>query len=105
MATTAAPRMSKALYAPSRPELMRGMRRWIGIDLAHLSISRPKHRLESMFPRLTVRMVSEPEELAATLGLFIGLEAPTREMEAAKQSRAEEAWAVKQPRLVGLTDV
>lgn len=40
-------------------------RRWIGIDITHLSISLQKYRLESMFPNLTVRVVGEPEDLGA----------------------------------------
>ena len=40
-------------------------RRWIGIDITHLSISLQKYRLESMFPSLTVRVVGEPEDLGA----------------------------------------
>jgi len=40
-------------------------RRWIGIDITHLSISLQKYRLETMFPGLQFQVIGEPEDLAA----------------------------------------
>ena len=40
-------------------------RRWIGIDITHLSIALLKYRLRDMFPDITFRLVGEPEDLAA----------------------------------------
>lgn len=38
-------------------------RRWVGIDLTHLSIALQKYRLADMFPDATYRVVGEPEDL------------------------------------------
>lgn len=39
-------------------------RRWIGIDITHLSIALLKYRLEAMYPGITFNIVGEPEDLA-----------------------------------------
>jgi site-specific DNA-methyltransferase (adenine-specific) len=36
-------------------------RKWIGIDITHLSIALQKYRMESMFPGLTFKVIGEPE--------------------------------------------
>ena len=38
-------------------------RRWIGIDITHLSISLQKYRLKQMFPDVAFRVVGEPEDV------------------------------------------
>jgi site-specific DNA-methyltransferase (adenine-specific) len=40
-------------------------RRWIGIDITHLSVALQKYRLESMFPGITFNVIGEPEDLGA----------------------------------------
>ena len=40
-------------------------RRWIGIDITHLSISLQKYRLAAMFPGLKFQVIGEPEDLGA----------------------------------------
>lgn len=40
-------------------------RRWIGIDVTHLSIALQKYRLEEMFPGLKFEVVGEPQDLGA----------------------------------------
>lgn len=40
-------------------------RRWIGIDITHLSIALQKYRLESMFPGISFKVIGEPEDLGA----------------------------------------
>ena len=40
-------------------------RRWIGIDITHLSIALQKYRLESMFPGIQFRVIGEPRDSAA----------------------------------------
>ncbi len=40
-------------------------RRWIGIDITHLSISLQKYRLEAMFPGLKFQVVGEPQDIGA----------------------------------------
>ncbi len=40
-------------------------RRWIGIDVTHLSIALQKYRMEQMFPGITFNVVGEPEDLGA----------------------------------------
>ncbi len=40
-------------------------RRWIGIDVTHLSISLQKYRLQAMFPGLSFRVIGEPQDLGA----------------------------------------
>jgi site-specific DNA-methyltransferase (adenine-specific) len=40
-------------------------RRWIGIDITHLSIALLKYRLRDMFPDITFHLVGEPEDIAA----------------------------------------
>lgn len=37
-------------------------RRWIGIDITHLSIALQKYRLEAMFPGITYKVIGEPED-------------------------------------------
>ena len=38
-------------------------RRWIGIDITHLSIALQKYRLEEMFPGITFQVIGEPQSL------------------------------------------
>ena len=40
-------------------------RRWIGIDVTHLSISLQRYRLAAMFPGLKFQVVGEPEDIGA----------------------------------------
>ncbi len=40
-------------------------RRWIGIDITHLSIALQKYRLEAMFPGITFKVIGEPEDIGA----------------------------------------
>jgi DNA modification methylase len=40
-------------------------RRWIGIDITHLSIALQKYRLEAMFPDAKFRVIGEPEDIGA----------------------------------------
>ncbi|MEO8288631.1 MAG: DNA methyltransferase [Chloroflexota bacterium] len=40
-------------------------RRWIGIDVTHLSIALLKYRLVAMYPNITFKVVGEPEDLGA----------------------------------------
>jgi site-specific DNA-methyltransferase (adenine-specific) len=40
-------------------------RRWIGIDITHLSIALLKYRLQSMFPGIQFRVKGEPEDLSS----------------------------------------
>lgn len=40
-------------------------RKWIGIDITHLSIALMKYRLQEMFPEATFQTVGEPESTAA----------------------------------------
>ncbi|HEX3640923.1 MAG TPA: DNA methyltransferase, partial [Ktedonobacteraceae bacterium] len=40
-------------------------RRWIGIDITHLSIALQKYRLEAMFPGITFDVRGEPEDMGA----------------------------------------
>jgi len=40
-------------------------RRWIGIDITHLSIALQKYRLQEMFPESTFRVVGEPQDIGA----------------------------------------
>jgi site-specific DNA-methyltransferase (adenine-specific) len=40
-------------------------RKWIGIDVTHLSIALQKYRLESMFSGIKFNVVGEPEDIAA----------------------------------------
>ncbi len=40
-------------------------RRWVGIDITHLSIALQKYRLEQSFPGITFKVVGEPEDLGA----------------------------------------
>ena len=40
-------------------------RRWVGIDITHLSIALQKYRLEQMFPGIQLKIVGEPEDLGA----------------------------------------
>ena len=40
-------------------------RRWIGIDITHLSIALQKYRLEAMFPGIKFKVVGEPKEIGA----------------------------------------
>lgn len=40
-------------------------RRWVGIDITHLSIALMKYRLEDMFPGIEFDVVGEPKDLAA----------------------------------------
>ena len=38
-------------------------RRWIGIDITHLSIALQKYRLQEMFPGITFKVIGEPTSL------------------------------------------
>lgn len=40
-------------------------RRWIGIDITHLSIALQKYRLEQSFPGTSFQVIGEPEDLGA----------------------------------------
>lgn len=40
-------------------------RKWIGIDVTHLSIALQKYRLESMFPGIKFQVIGEPEDIGA----------------------------------------
>lgn len=40
-------------------------RRWVGIDITHLSIALQKYRLEQSFPGISFKVVGEPEDLGA----------------------------------------
>ena len=40
-------------------------RRWIGIDITHLSIALQKYRLEQAFPGISFAVVGEPEDIGA----------------------------------------
>ncbi len=40
-------------------------RRWIGIDITHLSIALQKYRLEAMFPGIKFKVVGEPKDIGA----------------------------------------
>jgi site-specific DNA-methyltransferase (adenine-specific) len=40
-------------------------RRWIGIDITHLSIALQKYRLQEMFPGITFDVLGEPEDIGA----------------------------------------
>ncbi len=40
-------------------------RKWIGIDITHLSIALQKYRLENMFPGIQFKVVGEPQDVAA----------------------------------------
>jgi len=40
-------------------------RRWIGIDLTHLSIALQRYRLEQMYPGITFEIIGEPQDIGA----------------------------------------
>lgn len=40
-------------------------RRWIGIDVTHLSVALQKYRLEDMFPGIQMNVVGEPEDVGS----------------------------------------
>jgi site-specific DNA-methyltransferase (adenine-specific) len=40
-------------------------RKWIGIDITHLSIALQKYRLEAMFPGTTYKVIGEPKDIGA----------------------------------------
>ncbi len=40
-------------------------RKWIGIDITHLSIALQKYRLEAMFPGIKFKVVGEPPDIGA----------------------------------------
>ena len=40
-------------------------RKWIGIDITHLSIALQKYRLEAMFPSIKFEVIGEPEDIGA----------------------------------------
>src|SRR5579875_1200677 len=40
-------------------------RKWIGIDITHLSIALQKYRLEAMFPGIQFKVIGEPTDLGA----------------------------------------
>jgi site-specific DNA-methyltransferase (adenine-specific) len=40
-------------------------RKWIGIDITHLSIALQKYRLQEMFPGIAFKIIGEPEDLGA----------------------------------------
>lgn len=45
-------------------------RRWIGIDITHLSIALQKYRLTEMYPELQFKVIGEPEDIGAARQLF-----------------------------------
>lgn len=40
-------------------------RKWIGIDITHLSIALQKYRMEDLFPGITFKVIGEPEDIGA----------------------------------------
>lgn len=44
-------------------------RKWIGIDITHLSIALMKYRLEAMFPGITYEVVREPKDVGGAADL------------------------------------
>ncbi len=44
-------------------------RKWIGIDITHLSIALQKYRLEAMFPGVKFKVVGEPKDIGAACQL------------------------------------
>ncbi len=46
-------------------------RRWIGIDITHLSIALQKYRLEQMFPGIKLKVIGEPEDIGAARQLAL----------------------------------
>jgi site-specific DNA-methyltransferase (adenine-specific) len=40
-------------------------RKWIGIDVTHLSITLQKYRLQEMFPDIKFKVVGEPQDIGA----------------------------------------
>jgi site-specific DNA-methyltransferase (adenine-specific) len=40
-------------------------RKWIGIDITHLSIALQKYRMEAMFPSIKFKVVGEPKDIGA----------------------------------------
>ncbi len=40
-------------------------RRWIGIDITHLSVALQKYRMENMFPGIKIEVIGEPKDLAS----------------------------------------
>lgn len=40
-------------------------RRWIGIDITHLSVALQKYRLQAMFPGIEIEVVGEPDDVGA----------------------------------------
>jgi site-specific DNA-methyltransferase (adenine-specific) len=40
-------------------------RRWLGIDITHLSIALQKYRMEQMFPGIKFNVIGEPEDIGA----------------------------------------
>jgi site-specific DNA-methyltransferase (adenine-specific) len=40
-------------------------RRWVGIDITHLSIALQKYRLEQMYPGISFAVIGEPEDIGA----------------------------------------
>lgn len=46
-------------------------RRWIGIDVTHLSIALMKYRLQAMFPGLEFEVIGEPEDVGAARQLAL----------------------------------
>src|SRR5437660_1146412 len=40
-------------------------RKWIGIDVTHLSIALQKYRLKAMFPEIQFETIGEPEDIAS----------------------------------------
>jgi len=45
-------------------------RKWIGIDITHLSIALQKYRLEQMYPGIKFEVIGEPQDLGAARQLF-----------------------------------
>lgn len=44
-------------------------RKWIGIDITHLSIALQKYRLEDMFPGIQFKVIGEPKDIGAACQL------------------------------------
>jgi len=46
-------------------------RRWIGVDITHLSVALQKYRLQAMFPNIEIKVIGEPEDLGAARQLAL----------------------------------
>ena len=46
-------------------------RRWLGIDITHLSIALQKYRLREMFPDIQFQVIGEPEDVASAIAWLL----------------------------------